>query len=300
MSGVARRTRWLICVVAVGASCAPGGEPAAPEPPPSCCSGYTVAQGEGTVTVAFPTYLAKVQRGSPLGIVLLQLVSQPRDFAHPELPLGDWEWFALGQDAPRDDDHWAKLLQPVWPPPAVMEFTDSLRIVFRLDDVLQTGIALGLEYLLRSDATLSVTYDVTNGSSQALEQPYAMLGFPGFSYPPWVNEVRLGSQTRTPMAPFLNFRQETIASGSAEETLLETQADLTPPLGGLRSALVISSFGSRYVLETKYVPDGDVTSVSAAHVLKAGYMTSHLYAVIEEIPPGGNRRIRVDYLLHRE
>ena len=254
----------------------------------------TVGTGNGSLTVVFPDYLAKVQFGFPFGIMLLETLTQPRGFTHPEFPIADWEWFWFGEDSRAA----LKLIQPGWPPPVVAEEADSVVISFSRNVSLgTTDFQLGVDYVFHRSATIDVVYRVGNKSDGVVRKPFVMVGFPGFSSPESVNQIANGIEIRSPVSPFLNFRQEILDTGREEATLLwyDWNAD-TPET--LTSVITLFAFGGVYELEASYTPDEDISALSSGHVLKPAYLTSHLYVLLQDIPAKTERRLKVHYKLH--
>ena len=256
-----------------------------------------VGLGNGSLTVTFPLYLIKIQFGSPFGIVLLETVTQPRNFAHPELPLADWEWFWFDDDGGGNLNKQTKLIQPNWDSPIVSERPDSVMAFFRRDEALGAlNLNLEVDYMLYPDTRFDVVYRIKNNSQQSITKPYAMVGFPGFSNPGWINEVGNMVETRTPSSSFYNFQQEILSQNRAESTLL--WHDWTPGFQDtLHSTITVKAFGGTYELQTAYLPDADVAQVSSGHVVKPAYLTSHLYVNFQDIPPGMSRSLRIHYRL---
>ena len=103
-------------------------------------------------------------------------------------------------------------------------------------------------------------------------------------------------ETRMPLSPFQNFKQEILSQNRAESTLLWTEWTAGSP-DTLRAELTVKAFGGTYELQATYVPDDDVDQVSAGHVVKPAYLTSHLYVTFKDIPPEMSRSLRIHYHL---
>ena len=256
-----------------------------------------VGSGNESVTVMSPLYLIKIQFGRPFGIVLLKTITQPRNFAHSELPLADWEWFWFDDDGGGNPNKQIKLIQSIWDPPTVEEGSASVQLLFTRDEILNDlHFSLEVEYILCPDRRFEVVYRVRNNSRQPVAKPYAMVGFPGFSDPAWINEVGGSVETRMPLSPFQNFKQEILSQNRAESTLLWAEWTAGSP-DTLRAELTVKAIGGTYELQATYVPDDDVDQVSAGHVVKPAYLTSHLYVTFKDIPPEMSRSLRIHYRL---
>jgi hypothetical protein len=120
-----------------------------------------------------------------------------------------------------------------------------------------------------------------------------MVGFPGFMNHKWVTAVATSLEPRYVTEPFGSFWEEAIAD-STDVTLL---SDGNHSSGRFEGIAMTSGFGRSFILHTTYVSTAVVDSVYSAHVNKAAYLTSHLYVLMRDLPPGSHAEVRVDYAL---
>lgn len=252
----------------------------------------------GLTTADFSDIRFQVAHGRPFGIVLLETPDQPHSFLHRRLPIADWEWLwidADGRDAPQKR---LKLLRPAWQRQSLAQGADSLRVVLQRDAILDgLALALEVEYALYADRTFTATYRVQNNSAQTARQPFVMLGFPGFTHIKRIHRIANGQESRRPLMPHTHFGQEVRAANRREATLLAQQWPAGPS-DVLTSMLSMITAEGVYTLEATCRPDADVLRATARHVAKSAYLTSHLYAVLQDIPPAGARRLQIEYRLH--
>lgn len=251
---------------------------------------------------SFPAYSLAISHGHPFGIVSLKLADQRADFAHRELPLGDWEWFWLNKPAEQtapEDTFRVKLIDPEWPPPVVEQQGERTVVRFSREDVLNPGITLEVEFSLDDEQPeFDLHYTIHNRSKGALSAPYVMVGLPGFSNHGRIWAVGNGLQIRLPLAPYDNFLEEAIASGKSDYLLM--RRDASAPSSGaeaLSGSISIAECGRRFTLTAAHRLEGGFTHAYAAHTNRPDYLTSHLYLYLEDIPAGGSRKISVHYSL---
>ncbi len=256
-------------------------------------STYSVNFRTNATSVVFPGYEATLQYGSPFGLISLRAVGQPGDFSHRRLPLADWEWFWYGEDGRVNEEKRIKLLDPLWAVPRIDESADSLSLLFDRHDVLLPGLNLYVRYTFRLDRRFTVIYGVINHTEGTVEKPYMMVGFPGFMNHKWVTAVATSLEPRYVTEPFGSFWEEAIAD-STDVTLL---SDGNHSSGRFEGIAMTSGFGRSFILHTTYVSTAVVDSVYSAHVNKAAYLTSHLYVLMRDLPPGSHAEVRVDYAL---
>ncbi|MBI2501817.1 MAG: hypothetical protein HYW07_01120 [Candidatus Latescibacteria bacterium] len=281
----------LLLLTALGCGEDPPSSPALPLP-------YALEESASGVTCSFPDYRIGLQYGEPFGIVSLQLKDQPWDFVHPQLPVGDWEWFWF-QEEGRADTLKAKLIQPAWDPPQIQTSPAEVVLRFRRAEVLKPGILLQVEYRLRAaEPAFTIEYSIDNGSTLTLKNPYVMVGFPGFTDHAWINSVANARSLRQPLRPHANFLEEARDQGLAEYPLLRDDTALAEdrPLKGI---VGISLLGVTYLLETTYAPGPGLRRIFSAHVNKPGYLTSHLYVSMEDLAPGAGQSLALRYELTR-
>ena len=264
---------------------------------------YSIEAFDDRTQVFFPGYSIEVQHGQPFGIVDLRLRGQPVDFAHWQLPLGDWEWFWFADSQAADGRGSIKLLQPVWEAPVVERQAAGAVLRFRRADAIRTGIELEVVYRLQGgsgpddEVGFAVDYWMHNRTEDRLTEPYAMLGFPGFANQSRVVEVADARRQRAPVAPHANFQAEARAQERAEYLLL--RHDVDPGEGGeeLRGEVVLEVGSQRYRVTTRFAPDAELRRAYSAHTNKPAYLTSHLYLFMRDMEPGESRRLTVQYAL---
>ena len=258
-------------------------------------STYSVTFRTNATSVVFPGYEATLQYGSPFGLISLRAVGQPGDFSHWHLPLADWEWFWYGEDGRVNEEKRIKLLDPLWAVPRIDESADSLSLLFDKHDVLLPGLNLYVRYTFRPDRRFTVLYGVINHTEGTVEKPYMMVGFPGFMNHKWVTAVATSLEPRYVTEPFGSFWEEAIADSTDDVTLLSDDGNHS--LGRFEGIAMTSGLGRSFILHTTYVSTAVVDSVYSAHVNKAAYLTSHLYVLMRDLPPGSHAEVRVDYAL---
>ena len=251
----------------------------------------------GRTTVHTETYDITIHKGEPFGIISLRLTGQAFDFAHTQLPLADWEWFSYHRPA-YEPLLQRKLLQEIWEGPEAVVRADGIALTYRMRNVLRIGVDLEVVFHLKaSDASFDVEYTIHNGAAHALQIPYAMVGFPGFSNHRQINKVTAAGEVRRPQAPHGNFQAEADARGLEEYGLLRHDADSGDGEDQLRASISIETPDQTYRLETSFLPPGEMTDVSIGHTNKPLYLTSHLYASMEDLEPGRSRSFAVAYRL---
>ena len=107
-------------------------------------------------------------------------------------------------------------------------------------------------------------------------------------------------EVRRPQAPHGNFQAEADARGLEEYGLLRHDADIGDGEDQLRASISIETPDQTYRLETSFLPPGEMTDVSIGHTNKPLYLTSHLYASMEDLEPGRSRSFAVAYRLSAE
>jgi len=271
------------------------------ETPPVAVHGdgpYSLTLARNTTTLTFPSYDVIVRHGKPFGIVSLNMGDQPGDFAHWDFPLADWEWFWYDEDGSMNDDKRTKLLETAWSEPEIEQSADSVQLLFKKTNVLLPGLNLEVNYSFEIDGTFSASYTIENKTGSVLPKPYSMIGFPGFSNHRWVSAVATSVEPRFSKEPFVNFWEEADADGREEYTLLRQEFDDTIAQQ-LKGLVAISAFDSWYVLQATFLSTDQIAKVSSAHVNKPGYLTSHLYVFLKDLPDGNSQTLRVFYRLSR-
>jgi len=273
-----------------------------PPSPPLPPAYYSFASTPKTTSVWLTQYHIAIHNTPPFGIASLRLQGQPVDFAHPELPLGDWEWFWFVEPGQPQGRAAIKLLEADWDPPQVERRADEVVVRFRRPDTLRRGVELEVAYRLDARRPgFAVEYKITNSSNRFLANPYAMVGFPGFANQQWVVAVAHALSARTPAAPFANFRDEALGLGKADYLLLRQDLDLSgQEEGTLSSKVSLRRAGRTYTVETILMSTSGLSHVYMAHTNKPRYLTSHLYAFLRSMAPGQSRSVAVRYLLSEE
>ena len=234
------------------------------------------SSGRATITeVTFPRYQTVVRHGNPFGIVSLSMEGQHADFSHPDLPLADWEWFWYGEDGQVNNQKRIKVFDTDWPDPKIENYDEATDLLFEKTDVLIIGLDLQVRYNFGMIDTFSVSYTIKNNTGELLPKPYMMVGFPGFSDHKWISSVSTSAEMRIPKQPFTNFWQEAVADGREEYTLLREDLD-GATAKQLTGAIGTTALEGSYILKSTFSSTDHVAAVSAAHVNKARYLTSHL------------------------
>ena len=289
---------WLLTawVVAAGCGNTEGDPPRSSAAPVPTEPEYVVETTGRETTLLFPHYTMVVQHGNPFGIASLKMTGQRADFAHQELPLGDWEWFKIDLD---NKQQWLKLIMPEWDSPTVELYDDHVIVRFFRRDAIESDVVLGVEYRIELDRPeFDIQYSIRNFSSETLTAPYVMLGFPGFSNHGQVSAIETALDHRVPAPPHDNFRDEAIAVGKDEYLLL--RHDVYPRLNPrdiLKGVVSIAEEGRVFSLESSFDPDGTYTHVYSAHTNKPRYLTSHAYVYLANIPRGQERDLTIHYTL---
>ena len=250
-----------------------------------------------------PGYSIVISNGRPFGIVSLRAGGQIWPFSHDQLPLGDWEWFWLEKaDTSSWGDVRVKLLDPEWSQPTLTERGDATVVTYSRDDVVYEGIGLDVEYyLFAHTAAFDVHYVIHNGTDASLADPYVMVGFPGFLDNGRIVSVgTLGRADRAVDQPHASFEEEARARGRPEY-LLQRSVDPTGAESARYAATVVANEGGRtFSLTSQFEADASFPYVFTAHTNKPGYLTSHLYAYMDDIPAGAAKRLVVHHSLQSE
>ena len=244
--------------------------------------------------LTFPRYKTVVRHGNPFGIVSLSMEGQPGDFSHPDLPLADWEWFWYGEDGQVNNQKKIKILNTTWPDPKIENYDEATEVLFEKTDVLMPGLDLEVRYSFGMVDTFSVSYTIKNSTGELFPKPYMMVGFPGFSDSKWVSTVSTSAEMRFPKHPFTNFLQEAGADGREEYTLLREDLD-GATAKQLTGAIGTTALEGSYILKSTFSSTDHVAAVSAAHVNKARYLTSHLYVSLNDLRHGEYHTVHVSY-----
>ena len=257
---------------------------------------FVIETRAGEVTLSLPGYTMAIRYRDYFGIASLKMAEQRADFAHQELPLGDWEWFKIGLD---NKQQWLKLIRSWWDDPVIEEHGDLVVLRFQRGGAIAAGIILGVEYRIKIDRPeFDIQYSIRNFSDRTLMAPYVMLGFPGFSNHGQVSAIETALDHRVPAPPHDNFRDEAIAVGKDEYLLL--RHDVYPRLNPrdiLKGVVSIAEEGRVFSLESSFDPDGTYTHVYSAHTNKPRYLTSHAYVYLANIPRGQERDLTIHYTL---
>lgn len=265
------------------------------EPPPY----YALSSTPQTTVVSFTGYTLAVHNRNPFGISSLRLAGQPMDFVHPSLPLGDWEWFWFSDPSQPQGRASIKLLEQTWRPPEVERKEDEVVLRFRRQEVLRRGVEVEVAYYLDARRPeFTVEYTIRNRSGQFLISPYMMVGFPGFANQQWVEEVSTAEKVRRPLRPFANFLAEAEARKVADYLLLRQDWDpQTQAPEVLRGAVVLRGGDQDYTLTTTLAAAAGLKAAYIAHTNKPRYLTSHLYAFLQNLGEGQSRSVAVHYVL---
>jgi hypothetical protein len=258
---------------------------------------YLYWTSPNSLTFAFAEYIIIISKGSPFGIVSLRLLEQRTNFVPSRDPavLADWEWFRIDVDGKQE---WLKLITPGWDEPIIDLGDEIARVRFLRQDAITQGIILGVEYEFSTRRPeFDVRYFIVNDSGQTLQQPYVMLGFPGFPNFSSIVEVGTAFETRTPRAPFDNFRDEAVDVNLSEYPLLYHNALPGVLPEELKASIVVADGDRLFELETTYAPTNSYSSLRSAHTNKPDYLTSHLYATFFNIPQNRQQAITVHYAL---
>jgi len=165
--------------------------------------------------------------------------------------------------------------------------------------VVLQGIDLSVDVTFRPAGSFSVTYGIANQRPESLHMPYVMVGLPGFSNHRWISAVATTLEPRTCLSPFTSFWQEAMAVDRKEYTLLRDDALLVPQ-EELKGVTAMSTFGTTYLLSARYRLSGVEARAYSAHVNKPGYLTSHLYILLNDMAPYDSVSLPVHYQLSRE
>ncbi|MEE2659477.1 MAG: hypothetical protein VX733_13305 [Candidatus Latescibacterota bacterium] len=262
-----------------------------PTPRPPALS-YRVRHGHAGLELDMPEYHVVLSRSDPFGITSLRLNEQSSDFAHPSLPLADWEWFRfqeLGKQIA------IKLIERNWGAPTLSLHVDVATVTYGKRDVLRRGVDLEVAFHFYPKATaFHVIYTLTNRSERTVRSPYAMVGFPGFSDHRYVATVSTGHQRREALLG--SFWSEAQMRGLSDYLLLRQDARPTR-LESLRNSLVIPEAGTDYQLSTYVLVTPQDLRAYAAHTNKPRYLTSHLYTTLADLRPTRSASIVVHYIL---
>jgi len=232
-----------------------------------------------------------IQNVKPFGISSLRLSGQQIDYAHPDLPLADWEWLWFQRQGFRLA---TKLIEETFERPTVERFPEQLVITYRKNGLSYRPVDVEIIFRVPLKGSyFEVEYVIRNGAIHTLEAPYAMLGFPGFSNYALVNEVSLSGKTRDARKPYGNFRSEGLARN--EEYALLRQDLPGRSISAMTSSVAIDLPDRTCRLETTFLPPGDLTALFSAHTNKPNYMTSHLYVTMPDLEVGQSRSLSVHY-----
>ena len=271
-------------------------------PPQPATPPYYAISSTQQITVASLTwYTLEVHNSNPFGISSLRLAGQAVDFAHPSLPLGDWEWFWFSDPAQPQGQARIKLMEQTWQPPEVERREEEVVLRYRRQNVLRRGVEVEVAYHLDARRPeFTVEYTVRNHSGQFLISPYMMVGFPGFANQQWVEEVSTAEKVRRPTRPFANFLAEAKARKVADYLLLRQDWDpQTQTPEALRGAVVLRAGEKGYTLTTTLTAAVGLKGAYIAHTNKPLYLTSHLYAFFQSLGEGQSRSVAVHYALSR-
>lgn len=260
---------------------------------------YALSSTPQTTVVSLTWYTLVVRNRKPFGISSLRLAGQPVDFVHPDLPLGDWEWFRFSDAAQPQGQAKIKLLEETWQAPEVERRAEEVTLRFRRQDVLRRGVQVEVAYHLDARRPeFTVEYTIHNNSDQFLISPYMMVGFPGFANQQWVEEVSTAERVRRPTRPFADFLAEARARKLADYLLLRQDWDpQTQTPDALRGAVVLRGGNKEYTLTTTLTSASGLKGAYIAHTNKPRYLTSHLYAFLQSIRQEQSRSIVVHYVL---
>ena len=243
---------------------------------------YHILRDGPRIRIFLPAYTIAIQGASPFGIVSLKLNGQSPDFAHAELPLGDWEWFWYRQAGTNDRWLVAKLLQEDWGEPEIVEESDRILLRYQRKNTTEEGADLSVTYRLPLvGSRFGIDYAVVNGTQRRFEKPYIMVGFPGFSNQGFIEEVGDAVATRPVNPPHTSFQQEATHQSRPEILLLRHDVDPAAANSGSLKGTVKLRYGtSTYRLTTTFTPDPKTFWVYSAHTNKPFYLTSHLYTFL--------------------
>ena len=263
---------------------------------------YHIVRDGARIRIFLPAYTIAIQGASPFGIVSLKLNGQAPDFAHAELPLGDWEWFWYRQAGTSDQWLAAKLLQEDWGEPEIVEESDRILLRYHRTNTTETGADLAVTYRLPIvGSRFGIDYTIVNGTQSELEEPYIMVGFPGFSNQGFIEEVADAVATRPVNPPHTSFQQEANHQSAPEILLLRHDVDPAAANSGSLEGTVKLRYGtSTFRLTTTFTPDPATVWVYSAHTNKPLYLTSHLYAFLNNLESGVRTQLGVEYELARE
>ena len=86
--------------------------------------------------VDFSRYQTVLQHGNPFGIVSLSMQGEPVGFSHPDLPLGDWEWFWYDADGKTNERKHFKLLDTKWSDPKIETDAETAELFYEKSAIL--------------------------------------------------------------------------------------------------------------------------------------------------------------------
>jgi hypothetical protein len=259
---------------------------------------YSIRAHADSTVIWFPDYRLVIKNGNPFGIVDLRLTGQPVNPVHWSWPVADWEWFWYDDPRAKNGRAAAKLIDPPWAPPAIERMADQVVLRFQRPNVLQRGIELQVTYYLRADRPeFDIEYAIINGTDQHLDEPYVMLGFPGFTNHYWISRVADAHQVRPAHGTHPNFIAESLADGREEYLLLRHDLDPAHWRRTLRGAVSFAVASRTYTLTSTFVPGAMLEHVYSAHTNKPWYLTSHLYVFLRDLRPGQQHRLTIHYSL---
>ncbi len=258
---------------------------------------YAVTTTRHTTAVHLTGYTVAIHNANPFGISSLRLVGQSVDFAHPSLPLGDWEWFWFS-DSERSQAK-VKLLEQRWQTPEVARSDTGVVLRFRRRDVLRRGIEVEVRYHLDARRPeITAEYTIRNHSGQPLLSPYMMVGFPGFANQQWVEQVSTAEKVRRPLRPYADFLAEAQARKLTDYLLLRQDWNpQTQAPEALQGSVALRAAGRTYTLTTTLAGASGLIGAYIAHTNKPRYLTSHLYAFLDSLGDGQSGSVAVRYVL---
>lgn len=255
---------------------------------------YSVRTNRQQLILSMPDYTVRIRHGTPFGISSLRRRTQHTDFAHPDLPLADWEWLRFESAVLGRRQH--KLLEMDWGAPDVDELPDRLEVVYRLP-VSRIGIEAEVRFcFLAQGSSFHVTYSVVNGSRWPMSELYVMLGLPGFTNHGYVTAVASAREQRFPVWPFGAFLAEAQAREMSEYQLLrhDARAGVSE---GLKGSVRLLDGDDEYRLSSYYLSDPSLRRAYSAHTNKPRYLTSHLYLTLGDLKPMQRRSVTIHHVL---
>lgn len=261
---------------------------------PEQATPYTARTGRQELILSMPQYSVRVRHGMPFGISSLKHRGQLTDFAHPDLPLADWEWLWYGTTGIGQRRH--KLLEQDWGLPVIRKLPDRLEALYTLP-VSRNGVVAKVRYVFAvASPSFHVTYSVFNGSPRKLTGVYLMLGLPGFSNHGHITGVASAQAQRAPVFPADEFLSEAALRNQPEYLLLRHDAR-RDAAEGLKGSLQLRDNDKTFQLSSYYLSSPADVSVYSAHTNKPRYLTSHLYARTGNLEPRQRRSLTIHHVL---